>query len=40
MVQTPQAQPPWKKYDNNSKGWYFRSDDDNKMSYKYILSIP
>ena len=20
-------------------GWYFRFDDDNKMSYKYFLSI-
>ena len=27
------------KYDNNGKGWYFRFDDDNDMSYKYILSI-
>ena len=27
------------KYDNNGKGWYFRFDDDNKMIYKYILSI-
>ena len=27
------------KYDNNGKGWYFQFDDDNKMSYKYILSI-
>ena len=27
------------KYDNNGKGWYFRFDDDNNMSYKYILSI-
>ena len=27
------------KYDNNGKGWYFRSEDDNKMNYKYILSI-
>ena len=30
---------PRKKYDNNGKGWYFRFDDDNNMSYKYILSI-
>ena len=22
------------KYDNNGKGWYFRFDDDNNMSYK------
>ena len=27
------------KYDNNGKGGYFRFDDENKMSYKYILSI-
>ena len=27
------------KYDNNGKGWYFRFDDNNYMSYKYILSI-
>ena len=27
------------KYDNNGKGWYFWFDDDNNMSYKYILSI-
>ena len=27
------------KYDNNGKGWYFRFDDENNMSYKYILSI-
>ena len=26
-------------YDNNGKGWHFRSDDDNTMGYKYILSI-
>ena len=26
--------------DNNGKGWYFRfDDDDNMVSYKYILSI-
>ena len=23
------------KYDNNGKGWYFRFDVDNKMSYQY-----
>ena len=28
-----------KKYDNNGKGCYFRMDDDNKKSCKYILSI-
>ena len=27
------------KYDNNEKGGYFRFDDDNNMSYRYILSI-
>ena len=28
------------KYDNNGKDWYFQfDDDDNKMLYKYILSI-
>ena len=27
------------KYDNNGKGWYFRFDYDNNMSYKYISSI-
>ena len=27
------------KYDNNWKGGYFRFDDDNYMSYRYILSI-
>ena len=27
------------KYENNGKGWYFPFDDDNKMSYNYILSI-
>ena len=26
-------------YDNNGKGGYFRFDDDNNMSYRYILSI-
>ena len=27
------------KYDNNGKVGYFRFDDDNNMSYRYILSI-
>ena len=27
------------KYANIGKGWYFRFNDDNKMRYKYILSI-
>ena len=27
------------KYDNSGKGEYFRFDDDNNMSYRYILSI-
>ena len=30
---------PTEKYDNNGKGGYFRFDDDNNMSYRYILSI-
>ena len=38
MVQSPQAHT-YGKYDSNGKGWYFRFDYDNKMSYKYILSI-
>ena len=27
------------KFDNNGKGWYFRFDCDNKICYKYNLSI-
>ena len=27
------------KYDNNGKDGYLRFDDDNNMSYRYILSI-
>ena len=27
------------KYDNNGKCGYVRFDDDDNMSYKYILSI-
>ena len=27
------------KYESNEKDGYFRFDDDNNMSYKYILSI-
>ena len=27
------------KYYNNGKGEYFRFDDDNNMSFRYILSI-
>ena len=23
------------KYDNNGNDWYFRFDDDNKMSHKF-----
>ena len=38
MLQTSQAHNHGKKYDNG-KGWYFRFDDDNNMSYGYILSI-
>ena len=30
---------PRKRYDNNGKGGYFRFDDDNNISYRYILSI-
>ena len=30
---------PRKKYDNNGKGWYFRYDNDDKIGYKYILSL-
>ena len=25
------------KYDNNAKGGYFRFDDDNNMSYRYMI---
>ena len=38
MVQPSQAHNH-EKIDNNGKGWYFRFDDDNKMTYIYILSI-
>ena len=27
------------KYDNNGKGGYLRFDDDNNMSYRYIILI-
>ena len=27
------------KYDDNGEGGYFRFDDDNNMSFKYILSV-
>ena len=27
------------KFDNNGKDGYIRFDDDNNMSYRYILSI-
>ena len=27
------------KYDNNGNGGYVRFDDDNNMSYRYIISI-
>ena len=27
------------RHKNNGKGWYFWFEDDNRMSYKYILSI-
>ena len=38
MVQPPQTNTEKYDNDNNGKGRYFRFDDDNKMSYKYILS--
>ena len=38
MVQPPQANNHGKN-DNNGKGWWFRFDADNMMSYKYIFSI-
>ena len=31
---TTSGAQPRKKYDNNMKGWYFRSGDDNKISYR------
>ena len=27
------------KYDNNEESWYFRFQDNNTMSYKYIFLI-
>ena len=38
MYQTSQTHDHGKKY-NNGKDGYFRFDDDNNMSYRYILSI-
>ena len=38
MQQTSQAHTHG-KYDNNGKGGYFRFDDVNNMTYRYILSI-
>ena len=38
MVQQPQDTTTG-QFDNNGKGGYFRFDYDNKMVYKYILSI-
>ena len=38
MVQPFQAHSHGKN-DNNGKGWYFSFEDDNKVSYKYILPI-
>ena len=38
MIQALQAHNH-AKYDNNVKDWYFRFDDDKKISNKYILSI-
>ena len=28
---------PRKKFEKNGKGWYYRSNDDNKASYDYIF---
>ena len=38
MVQPPQAHNH-RKYDNNGKSLYFRFDDDDTMSYNYIIEI-
>ena len=38
FVKSPEF-PQREKYDNNRKGGYLRFDDDNNMSYRYILSI-
>ena len=38
VTNSPGTQPQ-QKYDYNGKGGYFRFDDDNNMSYRYILSI-
>ena len=38
MQQTSQTHDHGKN-DNYGKSWYFRFDDDNNMSYRYILSI-
>ena len=38
MVQPPQAHNH-DKYDNNEEDRYFRFDDDDKMTNKYVLSI-
>ena len=35
---TTSGTQPWKN-DKNGKGWYLLFDDDNKMSYEYILSV-
>ena len=39
MVQPPQAHNHEKNMTRMGKGWYYRFDDDNKMSYEYIPSI-
>ena len=43
MMQPPQVhymETIW-EYEKNGKAWYFRfDDDDDKMSYEYVLSIP
>ena len=39
MVVQPTQAHNHGKYDNKGKGWYFRFDDDDKISYNYILLI-
>ena len=39
MINKHLRHPTTENYDNNGKGGYFRFDDDNKMNYKYIISI-
>ena len=37
MIVQPTQTSNHKKYDRNGKGWCFRFNDDNKMSYKCIF---